>query len=322
MCLEDPRVRAIRFSFALVLFWPFVVAGLATRLAGGAAAANDIPLPRPRPPEMRSNPTQSAPFVLASSHAGKPVAISTEITPTLTPAQEAYASVPDADPVPAEEPLLPSACQLRLSADLAVIHPLPPIIGPGDCGALDVVRLDAIVLPDHRTVAVTPPATLRCTMAEAVVHWVREDVASAVRGLEAPLREIENYDSFECRGRNRVVGAKVSEHGLANALDVRALKLTDGKVLGPTDVQAPKELREALRQSACSRFTTVLGPGSDGNHESHIHIDLAERRNGYRICQWDVREPPQDDAETADIPLPRPRPSSAGLTASGNNGKL
>ena len=73
-----------------------------------------------------------------------------------------------------------------------------------------------------------------------------------------------------------------------------------------------KDLRDGLRMSACERFTTVLGPGSDGHHESHIHLDIAERRHGYRICQWDVREPPTADAEAAvdDVPLPRPRPSS------------
>jgi Extensin-like protein C-terminus len=35
----------------------------------------------------------------------------------------------------------------------------------------------------------------------------------------------------------------------------------------------------------------VLGPDSDWYHEDHIHLDLAERRNGYRICQWDVLDP-------------------------------
>jgi hypothetical protein len=75
---------------------------------------------------------------------------------------------------------------------------------------------------------------------------------------------------------------------------------------------APKDLREDLRASACQRFTTVLGPGSDGHHEGHIHLDVAERRHGYRICQWDVREPPPP-AEVAEVvPLPTPRPVIAG----------
>ena len=47
-----------------------------------------------------------------------------------------------------------------------------------------------------------------------------------------------------------------------------AFTLADNRVLGLTDMTVPKELRESLRESACARFTTVLGPGSDGYHES------------------------------------------------------
>jgi Extensin-like protein C-terminus len=28
-----------------------------------------------------------------------------------------------------------------------------------------------------------------------------------------------------------------------------------------------------VRESACRTFTTVLGPGSDGYHETHVHLD-------------------------------------------------
>jgi hypothetical protein len=85
---------------------------------------------------------------------------------------------------------------------------------------------------------------------------------------------------------------KVSEHGKGNAVDIKGLTFADNRSLHLTDMTAPKDLRVALRESTCARFTTVLGPGSDGYHEEHIHLDLAERRNGFRICQWDVREPP------------------------------
>ena len=68
-----------------------------------------------------------------------------------------------------------------------------------------------------------------------------------------------------------------------------------------------------LRDSACHRFTTVLGPGSDGYHEAHIHLDLIERRQGYRMCQWDVREPSGDRGRC---------PRSAADTAAGNTGPL
>jgi hypothetical protein len=67
----------------------------------------------------------------------------------------------------------PSACRLRLTSDIAIAPSLPPITGPGECEALDVVRLETIVLADTSRVAMTPPAILRCTMAESIAGWVR-----------------------------------------------------------------------------------------------------------------------------------------------------
>jgi hypothetical protein len=252
-----------------------VLALIVLAVACDLAAARTVPLPRPRPAEA-------------------------------TPALEA------AKP---EEPPPPSACRLRLTTDWAIAPSLPSLTG-GECGVDDVVHLEAIVLADKTRVAVTPPATMRCSFAEAIVHWVREDVAPAVRALDgATLKSVDNYASYDCRGRNRIVGAKLSEHGKANALDIRSLKLANGTVLGLTDAGVAKEFREGLKKVTCARFSTVLGPGSDGYHEDHVHVDLAERRGGYRMCQWDVREPGQEIAQepavVAHVPLPRPRPSSS-----------
>jgi hypothetical protein len=41
----------------------------------------------------------------------------------------------------------------------------------------------------------------------------------------------------------------------------------------------------AVQEAACKRFKTVLGPESDKAHRNHFHIDLAERRNDFRICE-------------------------------------
>ncbi len=56
-----------------------------------------------------------------------------------------------------------SACRQALTEDIAIAPSIPDIHGPGGCGGDDLVRLEAIVLPDKHRVAVTPPATLRCT---------------------------------------------------------------------------------------------------------------------------------------------------------------
>src|ERR1700736_6300617 len=131
----------------------------------------------------------------------------------------------------------PSPCQLRLATtDRAVFSALPPLTCPGECGSPDVVRLEAVVMPARTRVALVPPPTLRCGMAAAIADWVRDEVGPAAAELGAPLRSIENYDSYDCRGQNRVVGARLSEHGRANALDIRSVKLADGKVVRLTDI--------------------------------------------------------------------------------------
>jgi len=258
---------------------------LALAVCRDLTAAQAVPLPRPRP---GTAPTAS---------------------------QNAVETDPDAA---TPEPPPPSACRLRLTTDLAIAPSLPMLTGEGECEVEDAVRLEAVVLANKTRVTVTPPATLRCSFAEAIVKWVREDLVAAVHSLDgAVLKSIDNYASYDCRGRNRVAGAKLSEHGKANALDIRSFKLADGTLVKLTDPQVAKEFREGLRKSACSRFSTVLGPGSDGYHEDHVHVDLAERRNGYHnMCRWEVRDPGEEPAVVADapdqatepVPLPRPRP--------------
>ena len=205
----------------------------------------------------------------------------------------------------------PSTCQLQFTKDVAVAASLPTLDGPGECAVSDAVRLEAVVLPDGSRVSLMPPATLRCSMAEAIVRWVREDVAAAVQILGAPLRSIDNYASYHCRGRNNIVGALLSEHGRANALDVRSVGLRDGRRIALTDPQVARDFRERMRKDACRRFSTVLGPGSDGYHEDHVHVDLKERAHGrFAMCQWDVRDPPgpeQDEIEKVPLPPPRPK---------------
>jgi hypothetical protein len=251
--------------------------------------------------------------------------------PQSTPATSKPAdSKPEASTPGASAP--PSACQVRLSSDHTVFKPLGDLTGPPNsgCGAQDAVLLQRIVLEDHTEVAVEPPATLRCEMAEAITEFVRHDLAPAAATLGSPLRGVENYDSFTCRPRNGVTGAKLSEHGLANALDIRSVKLKDGRVVYPTDANASLVFRTAMKAAACERFTTVLGPGSDGYHEDHIHLDRIERHNRYRMCQWDVRDEPHfalqsvsaksaapssptvvSAALRGSVPLPRPNPFKA-----------
>lgn len=239
------------------------LAGVLTCAASMEASAN-VPLPRPRP-------------------ADAPAAVEPEGGPAdqAPPSQEAAEA----------KPLELSACRKALTEDIAIAPSILSIKGPGGCGGEDLVRLEAIVLSPTQRVTLKPAAILRCTMAAAVADWVRTDMAPLAAGLGTTISELDNFDSFDCRGRNRVKNAKLSEHGLANALDLRGMKFANGNTLSLTDRTASRETREKVLASACARFTTVLGPGSDWYHEDHIHLDLAQRRNNYKLCQWGVYDP-------------------------------
>ena len=225
-----------------------------------------------------------------------------------------------------------SDCDQRL-AEIADIELLPRLIGPGECGGRDLIRLNAVLLPNRKRVEVRPTAVLRCAMAESFAAWLRDEASDYVTALGDALRSVDTYGSYECRGRNWVVDAKVSEHGKGNAIDLRALVLADGRHITLTDETFSKPFRENLRDSACHRFTTVLGPGADSHHNDHIHLDSLERNDGARICQWDVREPPPPAKIArgrvrlaARSALPQPRPSeiqtiTAGPWAIGPNYK-
>ena len=191
-----------------------------------------------------------------------------------------------------------SDCDQRLAA-MAAIELLPRLIGPGECGGHDMIRLDAVLLPDHTRVEVRPTAILRCAMAESFAAWVRDEASDLTATLGDALRGIDTYGSYDCRGRNGAAGAKLSEHGKGNAIDIHAMVLAGGRHIDFTDENASKPLRDNLRDSACHRFATVLGPGADSYHSNHIHLDILERYKGARICQWDVREPPPPPAKVA-----------------------
>ena len=108
-----------------------------------------------------------------------------------------------------------------------------------------------------------------------------------------------------------MVGAKLSEHGKGNAVDVRSFTLADGRVLGLTDMTVAKDLRVALRESACQRFTTVLGPGSDGHHEGHIHLDHRRAPAGLSHLPVGRARAAAGRGRRRLVPLPTPRPAIA-----------
>jgi hypothetical protein len=240
-----------------------LLAGVA--LSVSSSLATEVPLPRPRPLPVALAPVRPVP----------PPAAAVRAQPAELPQASASAS-----------PCTDLISEGIVVADLT--HAMSGISGEAFCGDEAPVRLTAIRLVDGGRVELRPAALVRCQTAHTFARWVRDDLAAAAAVFGGSPKWIGVAASYSCRPRNNVTGAPLSEHGRANAIDVSAVGLGDGRTIPIRGAEAPAVFLAAMRQSACDRFTTVLGPGSDRAHEHHIHLDLARRRGDYRICQWNM----------------------------------
>jgi hypothetical protein len=154
--------------------------------------------------------------------------------------------------------------------------------GPSYCGTERPFELAAV---NDGQVQLKPHALLRCPMIPQIERWVRETVAPAARYYYgASLSELTIAASYSCRPMNNVSGARLSEHGYANAMDVSGFVLDNGtKIMVKSgwngEVREQAFLREVHR-GACREFMTVLGPNYDSNHRDHFHVDLARHGLG------------------------------------------
>ena len=88
-----------------------------------------------------------------------------------------------------------------------------------------------------------------------------------------------------CRPRHN--GGKISEHAFGNALDIASFTLADDTRVDvdPKPPEKQGKFLDKVRAAACGPFKTVLGPGSDPDHELHFHLDLEPRRHNGTFCQ-------------------------------------
>ncbi|MCB1385017.1 MAG: extensin family protein [Nitratireductor sp.] len=169
-----------------------------------------------------------------------------------------------------------------------VFAALPPIAGEGGCGIAHPYAISRLAGP----VDLSPAITVRCETALALADWLAKAAGPFAEALPGSpkLVRIDTASSYVCRGRNNDPQAKLSEHARGTAIDISGLRFSDGTRIAIEPRQRTGDVTEgyqkAVRFAACLHFTTVLGPGSDPNHNDHLHLDLAERRGGYRLCDF------------------------------------
>lgn len=286
--------------------------------AAAAPEAPAVPTPDAKPPAAKE-PAAEAPPALSVGPIVEPTPPHVEETapalpaapgpsgalgPTITPAPPtpAPAAPPETAivaPAPAEPPasaepprIVPTAeelaaCKAGMAA-LGIVSEAQPPLFEGECGAADPYRVTAL---SGGAVTVEPAATVDCAVASALARWVDEDIQPAAKSAYgAPLTRLSIAGSYVCRTRNHVPGARMSEHSFMNAVDIGGFTIAGRTITvldGEARTGADDAFIEAVRKAACARFTTVLGPGSDAEHDNHLHLDMIRRgRNGDgRLCE-------------------------------------
>lgn len=169
------------------------------------------------------------------------------------------------------------------------VQPRSALGGPSVCGTEHPFEMSAAM---GGRVSMRPSAMLRCPMVPSVDRWVAEVVEPAARfHFGSSIAELKVAASYSCRPMNHVSGAMLSEHGYANALDVSAFTMTDGRTVtvkgGWYGDSRERAFLRTIHDGTCQHFTTVLGPNYDANHRDHFHMDLARHgRDGLmRICK-------------------------------------
>ena len=199
-----------------------------------AVPAAEIPLPLPKPGRSTTKPDPSWPKTLPEAKAEAEAA-------TKPPDVWSDQEIADAK----------AHCAKVLRGVAAVIVPAEPIKS-GACGTPAPVEL--VSIGSNPEIAVSPPAKLTCDMVATLAEWFKQDVQPLARlHFGEDVIRISTMSSYSCRnayGRKRT---RLSEHGLANALDLGSFVTDKGTEIdllanwGPTERDIRAAIAAALK---------------------------------------------------------------------------
>lgn len=172
-------------------------------------------------------------------------------------------------------------CQSDLGKAGARFDVVPDQYFGAGCTNLNTVRL-ASIRGDNSQFSLSNIGPLECSTAKSFQAWARYGVDRAARQiLGSPLERIETMGTYSCR--NVAGSSRRSAHATAEAIDVSAFVLADGRrisLAGDWDggSRAEKRFLRTVQASACKRFGTVLGPDYNAAHRDHFHMERSDSK--------------------------------------------
>lgn len=193
-------LRAARSRIAALI-------GVVALSTAAQAATGD----RPTPPATAPAAATTAPATAATPPAAAPA------EPANSAAAQHQADIDSAR----------ARCTALLKSITAVAIAKDPI-EEGDCGTLAPIEL--VSVGKNPEVALSPPAIVNCDMAVAIHDWMKSDVQPLARKhLGKVVVRLETMSSYSCRNAYGRKMSKLSEHGRANALDIRGFVTASGQ---------------------------------------------------------------------------------------------
>lgn len=198
-------------SFASVFLLAALAAASLNARAATPGASPSAPAATPVAPGP-AQPKDPGPEGPSSGKAGE-----TAINPAPNPVPG-----PAAPPIawtPAETAAERARCEVVLKGlDIVVTQAEP--VREGACGSAAPYEL--ISIGSSPRVTLSPAPILTCDMVAALHRWIVSDVQPAARKMiGGPVARIETMSSYSCRTAYGRRMARLSEHGMANALDIK-----------------------------------------------------------------------------------------------------
>ena len=215
-----------------------------------------------------------------------PIAKQNDETPPLDKVEKPVAPIVQA---PKSVEISSSTCLADLKRIAVAEAAVQPKSKDSQCKIAEPVSLTAT--KGKNPVAFSAGLTLDCPFALALAQFTNETIQPLAQyHLGSTVQQLQTGTGYTCRRRNNLATGKLSEHAFGNAIDIVGFKQKDKSSfeVKKASLLEPKQARfqRALRKAACGTFTTVLGPGSNAAHATHLHFDLGRsgKKNPYRIC--------------------------------------
>lgn len=174
----------------------------------------------------------------------------------------------------------PAMCRAALRRAGAVFTPMADREEASGCGWDGAVRVSSI-----GEARLASPVVLTCPLAAAMVLFERDALQpGAEAAFGSPVRVIEHVGSYACRNIYHRDDAPLSRHARADAIDLTAFRLADGRrVVVERDWRALREgpFLHGLQADGCRYFGALFGPDYNVAHRTHFHA----QGSGYGGCR-------------------------------------